>query len=89
MDITGDSISYTNTDTASLPLEFSMAYDEGNYNFSPLNAAKVTFDVAPNQTITITKKDTGFALTTNMECKEEESSGGNQITKEILPAEDS
>ena len=67
MDITGDSISYTNTDTASLPLEFSMAYDEGNYNFSPLNAAKVTFDVAPNQTITITKKDTGFALTTNME----------------------
>ena len=67
VDITGDSISYTNTDTASLPLEFSMAYDEGNYNFSPLNAAKVTFDVAPNQTITITKKDTGFALTTNME----------------------
>ena len=34
VDITGDSISYTNTDTASLPLEFSMAYDEGNYNFS-------------------------------------------------------
>ena len=67
VDITGDSISYTNTDTASLPLKFSMAYDEGNYNFSPLNAAKVTFDVAPNQTITITKKDTGFALTTNME----------------------
>lgn len=67
MDFCGDSISYTNTDTASLPLEFSMAYDEGNYNFSPLNAAKVTFDVAPNQTITITKKDTGFALTTNME----------------------
>ena len=67
VDITGDSISYTNTDTASLPLEFSMAYDEGNYNFSPLNAVKVTFDVAPNQTITITKKDTGFALTTNME----------------------
>lgn len=67
MDFCGDSISYTNTDTASLPLKFSMAYDEGNYNFSPLNAAKVTFDVAPNQTITITKKDTGFALTTNME----------------------
>ena len=63
MDFTEDSVTYTNTDTKRITVEYIMVYDEGNYNFTPVANNTILVDVAPNQTVTVSKQDTGFAIT--------------------------
>ncbi|WP_456112687.1 hypothetical protein [Ruminococcus sp.] len=63
MDFSGDSVTYTNTDTQKITVSYMMIYDEGNYNFAPVANNTIHIDVSPNQTITVSKQDTGFAIT--------------------------
>ena len=63
MDFSKDSVTYTNTDTQKVFLSYIFTYDEGNYNFTPVASSSIDIDVPPNQTITVSKQDTGFAIT--------------------------
>ena len=63
MDFSKDSLTYTNTDTQKTVLSYIIVYDEGNYNFTPVASSTIAIDVSPNQTVTVSKQDTGFAIT--------------------------
>lgn len=63
MDFSGDSVTYTNTDTQKITVSYMMIYDEGNYNFAPVANNTIHIDVSPNQTVTVSKQDTGLAIT--------------------------
>ena len=63
MDFSKDSIAYTNTDTQKITVSYIFTYDEGNYKFAPVASSSIHIDVPPNQTITVSKQDTGFAIT--------------------------
>ena len=63
MDFSKDSIAYTNTDTQKITVSYIFTYDEGNYKFAPVASSSIDIDVPPNQTITVSKQDTGFAIT--------------------------
>ena len=63
MDFSGDSVTYTNTDTKKITVSYMMIYDEGNYNFTPVANNSISIDVSPNQTVTVSKQDTGLAIT--------------------------
>ena len=62
MDFSGDSVTYTNTDTKKITVSYMMIYDEGNYNFTPVANNSISIDVSPNQTVTVSKQDTGLAI---------------------------
>ena len=63
MDFSKDSLTYTNTDPQKTVLSYIIVYDEGNYNFTPVASSTIAIDVSPNQTVTVSKQDTGFAIT--------------------------
>ena len=63
MDFSKDSVTYTNTDTQKITMSYIMEYDEGSYKFAPVASSTIVIDVPPNQTITVSKQDTGFAIT--------------------------
>ena len=63
MDFSKDSVTYTNTDTQKVFLSYIFTYDEGNYNFTPVASSTIDISVPPNQTVTVSKQDTGFAIT--------------------------
>ena len=63
MDFSKDSIAYTNTDTQKITVSYIFTYDEGNYKFAPVASSTIAVDIPPNQTITVSKQDTGFAIT--------------------------
>ena len=63
MDFSKNSVAYTNTDTQKITVSYIVVYDEGNYNFAPVASSTIVIDVPPNQTITVSKQDTGFAIT--------------------------
>ena len=58
-----DSVAYTNTDTQKITVSYIFTYDEGGYKFAPVASSTIVIDVPPNQTITVSKQDTGFAIT--------------------------
>ena len=80
MDFSENSVSYTNTDTVSTTLELEITYDEGTYNFSPVSFNDILVDIAPNQTATITKNDTGFEIASTAETLVQCVSNVNQKT---------
>ena len=63
MDFCGDSISYTNTDTESILVSYILTYDQGTYNYEPVGSVHIALVIYPNQTATISKQDTGLAIT--------------------------
>ena len=63
MDFSKDSVAYTNTDTQKITVSYIFTYDEGGYKFAPVASSTIVIDVPPNQTITVSKQDTGFAIT--------------------------
>ena len=63
MDFSKNSVAYTNTDTQKITVSYIVVYDEGNYNFAPVASSTIAVDVSPNQTVTVSKQDTGFAIT--------------------------
>ena len=63
MDFSKDSVAYTNTDTQKTTVSYIFTYDEGGYKFAPVASSTIVIDVPPNQTITVSKQDTGFAIT--------------------------
>ena len=63
MDFSKDSVAYTNTDTQKITVSYIFTYDEGGYKFAPVASSTIVIDVSPNQTITVSKQDTGFAIT--------------------------
>ena len=63
IDFSKDSVTYTNTDTQKITMSYIMEYDEGSYKFAPVASSTIVIDVPPNQTITVSKQDTGFAIT--------------------------
>ena len=63
IDFSKDSVTYTNTDTLTVALSYIIDYDEGNYNFTPVASSTIQIEVLPNQTVTVSKQDTGFAIT--------------------------
>ena len=63
MDFSKDSVAYTNTDTQKITVSYIITYDEGGYKFAPVASSTIVIDVPPNQTITVSKQDTGFAIT--------------------------
>ena len=63
MDFSKDSVAYTNTDTQKITVSYIFTYDEGGYKFAPVASSAIVIDVPPNQTITVSKQDTGFAIT--------------------------
>ena len=63
MDFSKNSVAYTNTDTQKITVSYIIVYDEGNYNFAPVASSTIAIDVSPNQTVTVSKQDTGFAIT--------------------------
>ena len=63
IDFSKDGITYTNTDTQKIALSYIFTYDEGGYKFAPVASSTIVIDVPPNQTITVSKQDTGFAIT--------------------------
>ena len=63
MDFSKNSVAYTNTDTQKITVSYIVVYDEGNYNFAPVASSTIAVDVSPNQTVTVSKQNTGFAIT--------------------------
>ena len=63
IDFSKDGVTYTNTDTQKIALSYIFSYDEGNYNFMPVASSTIDIEVLPNQTVTVSKQDTGFAIT--------------------------
>lgn len=63
MDFSKDSVAYTNTDTQKITVSYIFTYDEGGYKFAPVASSTIVIDVPPNQTITVSKQNTGFAIT--------------------------
>ena len=94
IDFSKDGITYTNTDTQKIALSYIFTYDEGNYNFTPVSRSTIAIEVAPNQTVTVSKQDTGFAITGDGEVyvqafpiasqKEQASFGGSHSYEEYL-----
>ena len=74
IDFSKDGITYTNTDTQKIALSYIFTYDEGNYNFTPVSRSTIAIEVAPNQTVTVSKQDTGFAIT-----------GGGEVYVQTMP----
>ena len=63
MDFCSDSISYTNTDTESILVSYILTFDQGTYNYEPVGSVRIALVIYPNQTATISKQDTGLAIT--------------------------
>ena len=94
IDFSKDGVTYTNTDTQKIALSYIFSYDEGNYNFMPVASSTIDIEVLPNQTVTVSKQDTGFAITGDGEVyvqafpiasqKEQASFGGNHSYEEYL-----
>ena len=94
IDFSKDGITYTNTDTQKIALSYIFTYDEGNYNFMPVASSTIDIEVLPNQTVTVSKQDTGFAITGDGEVyvqafpiasqKEQASFGGSHSYEEYL-----
>ena len=74
IDFSKDGVTYTNTDTQKIALSYIFTYDEGNYNFTPVSRSTIAIEVAPNQTVTVSKQDTGFAIT-----------GGGEVYVQTMP----
>ena len=74
IDFSKDGITYTNTDTQKIALSYIFTYDEGNYNFTPVSRSTIAIEVAPNQTVTVSKQNTGFAIT-----------GGGEVYVQTMP----
>ena len=74
MDFSKNSVAYTNTDTQKITVSYIVVYDEGNYNFAPVASSTIAVDVSPNQTVTVSKQDTGFAIT-----------GGGEVYVQTMP----
>ena len=94
IDFSKDGVTYTNTDTQKIALSYIFSYDEGNYNFMPVASSTIDIEVLPNQTVTVSKQDTGFAITGDGEVyvqafpiasqKEQASFGGSDSYEEYL-----
>ena len=94
IDFSKDGVTYTNTDTQKIALSYIFSYDEGNYNFMPVASSTIDIEVLPNQTVTVSKQDTGFAITGDGEVyvqafpiasqKEQASFGGSHSYEEYL-----
>ena len=94
IDVSKDGVTYTNTDTQKIALSYIFSYDEGNYNFMPVASSTIDIEVLPNQTVTVSKQDTGFAITGDGEVyvqafpiasqKEQASFGGSHSYEEYL-----
>ena len=94
IDFSKDGVTYTNTDTQKIALSYIFSYDEGNYNFMPVASSTIDIEVLPNQTVTVSKQDTGFAITGEGEVyvqafpiasqKEQASFGGSHSYEEYL-----
>jgi len=74
IDFSKDGVTYTNTDTQKIALSYIFSYDEGNYNFMPVASSTIDIEVLPNQTVTVSKQDTGFAIT-----------GGGEVYVQTMP----
>ena len=74
IDFSKDGVTYTNTDTQKIALSYIFSYDEGNYNFTPVSRSTIAIEVAPNQTVTVSKQNTGFAIT-----------GGGEVYVQTMP----
>ena len=74
IDFSKDGVTYTNTDTQKIALSYIFTYDEGNYNFTPVSRSTIAIEVAPNQTVTVSKQNTGFAIT-----------GGGEVYVQTMP----
>ena len=94
IDFSKDGVTYTNTDTQKIALSYIFSYHEGNYNFMPVASSTIDIEVLPNQTVTVSKQDTGFAITGDGEVyvqafpiasqKEQASFGGSHSYEEYL-----
>ena len=94
IDFSTDGVTYTNTDPQNIALSYIFSYDEGNYNFMPVASSTIDIEVLPNQTVTVSKQDTGFAITGDGEVyvqafpiasqKEQASFGGSHSYEEYL-----
>ena len=94
IDFSKDGVTYTNTDTQKIALSYIFSYDEGNYNFMPVASSTIDIEVLPNQTVTVSKQDSGFAITGDGEVyvqafpiasqKEQASFGGSHSYEEYL-----